>query len=92
MTHDAFLAEIIESPDDDGPRLVFADWLEDHGQPDRAEFIRVQIELSRDGLPAGRREELEARERQLLKEHEREWVGTLRAARCGRWSTTPASG
>ncbi|MBO0701086.1 MAG: TIGR02996 domain-containing protein, partial [Zavarzinella sp.] len=33
-------------PDDDAPRLVLADWLEEHGQPDRAEFIRRQIEGS----------------------------------------------
>ena len=37
---DAFLAAIIESPDDDGPRLVYADWLEENGHPERAEFLR----------------------------------------------------
>jgi uncharacterized protein (TIGR02996 family) len=74
MTHDdAFLQDIIESPGDDTPRLVYADWLEDQGQPDRAAFIRVQIELAR--LRSGeRRLELEARERALLKEHEQEWA------------------
>ena len=43
---DAFLAAIIESPDDDTPRLVFADWLEEHGEVERAEFIRLDIKLS----------------------------------------------
>jgi uncharacterized protein (TIGR02996 family) len=33
-------------PDDDGPRLVFADWVEEHGDPERAEFIRLQIRLA----------------------------------------------
>jgi uncharacterized protein (TIGR02996 family) len=42
----AFLAAIIERPDDDVPRLVFADWLDEHGQPERAEFVRVQVELA----------------------------------------------
>jgi uncharacterized protein (TIGR02996 family) len=43
MSHDeAFLQAIIESPDDDAPRLVYADWLDEHGQPVRADFIRVQ--------------------------------------------------
>ena len=42
---DAFLAAIIEAPDDDTPRLVFADWLDDHGEADRAEFVRVQCRL-----------------------------------------------
>jgi uncharacterized protein (TIGR02996 family) len=46
VTEAAFLAAIIERPDDDVPRLVFADWLDEHGQPERAEFIRVQVELA----------------------------------------------
>src|SRR5947209_13122243 len=84
MTHDdAFLQAIIESPDDDTPRLVYADWLDEHGQPERAEFIRVQCELASmpedDGLrPPTRRVELEARERELLKKHGEQWVGPLR--------------
>ena len=54
---DAFLADIIEHPEDDTPRLVFADWLEDRGDApgrDLAEFIRLQIELEepRDEGPA----------------------------------------
>lgn len=46
-TEAAFLADIIEHPDCDTRRLIYADWLSDHGQEKRAEFIRVQIELSR---------------------------------------------
>jgi uncharacterized protein (TIGR02996 family) len=42
---DCFMKAICESPDDDLPRLVFADWLEEHGEGERAEFIRVQCEL-----------------------------------------------
>ncbi len=42
-----FLADIIEHPDDDTPRLIYADWLEDHGEPERGEFIRVQCEMAR---------------------------------------------
>jgi uncharacterized protein (TIGR02996 family) len=44
---DAFLRTIAETPADDGPRLVYADWLEEQGESDRAEFIRLQIELAR---------------------------------------------
>src|SRR5690348_11557710 len=43
--HDAFLHAIRAEPGDDAPRLVFADWLEDNGQPERAELVRVQCEL-----------------------------------------------
>jgi uncharacterized protein (TIGR02996 family) len=43
---DALLRAIIESPADDAPRLVYADWLDEHGDPVRAEFIRLQCEQS----------------------------------------------
>ena len=39
---DTFLQAIIEDPWNDGPRLMFADWLDEHGEEDRAEFIRLQ--------------------------------------------------
>jgi uncharacterized protein (TIGR02996 family) len=45
--HDALLAAVIAAPADDLPRLVYADWVEEHGEPDRAAFIRGQIELAR---------------------------------------------
>jgi uncharacterized protein (TIGR02996 family) len=41
-----FSQAVIDAPEDDSPRLVFADWLEDNGDPDRAEFIRAQIRLA----------------------------------------------
>jgi uncharacterized protein (TIGR02996 family) len=57
----AFLDAIVANPDDDSPRLVYADYLEENGEPERAAFIRVQCELSR--LPAGdRREALSAKQ------------------------------
>lgn len=41
-----FRKEIIENPKDDVVRLIFADWLEEHGgQSSFANLIRVQIEL-----------------------------------------------
>ena len=45
MSHAAFLEAILAAPADDTPRLIYADWLDEHGDPDRAEFIRVQCEL-----------------------------------------------
>lgn len=49
MTEDAFLDAIRESPTDETTRLVYADWLEDAGDP-RAEFLRVECEFL--ALPA----------------------------------------
>jgi uncharacterized protein (TIGR02996 family) len=43
---DRFLWTILDAPDDDAPRLVFADWLEDHGESAHAEFIRLQCALA----------------------------------------------
>jgi uncharacterized protein (TIGR02996 family) len=43
----AFVTAIIAEPDDDTRRLVAADFLEEHGEADRAAFVRVQIELAR---------------------------------------------
>ena len=56
MNPAAFLATIIEHPQDDGPRLVYADWLEERaadvgGTDPRVEFIRVGCELARLGEP-----------------------------------------
>src|SRR5262245_33263181 len=40
----ALLRAIAQAPDDDVVRLVFADWLDDHGEADRAAFIRLQCQ------------------------------------------------
>jgi uncharacterized protein (TIGR02996 family) len=72
---EAFLQAIVENPDDDTPRLVYADWLDEHGQPDRAEFIRLQVRLS--GGAARGADRLRRRERKLLVAHEKEWSAPL---------------
>ena len=43
-TQRALLAGICAHPDELTPRLVYADWLDEHGQPERAEFIRLGCE------------------------------------------------
>lgn len=43
----AMLAAVLSQHDDDTVRLAYADLLDEHGQAGRAEFIRVQVELSR---------------------------------------------
>jgi len=75
----AFRATIIRDPDDDARRLVYADWLDDHGQSERAEFIRLQIALAGESAVPNRRE-LEAREKKLLKRNRAEWNGDLRGS------------
>jgi uncharacterized protein (TIGR02996 family) len=41
----ALYAAVCANPDDDTPRLVFADWLQEHGEEKRAAFIRSQIDF-----------------------------------------------
>lgn len=72
----AFVREILEHPDDDAPRLIYADWLEERGDP-RGEFIRVQCELARLPRAADRRRPLETRENKLLLAHAGEWRAEL---------------
>ena len=46
-TDDAALwRAVVATPHDDAPRLIYADWLDEHGQPERAEFVRVQCRLA----------------------------------------------
>ena len=78
MTRDDLLQAIIENPDDDALRLVFADWFEDHGELERAEFIRVQIELAKLPNVDNRRPKLEQRETELLARNESAWAEPIR--------------
>jgi uncharacterized protein (TIGR02996 family) len=78
----AFFRAIEADPADDTPRLVYADWLDEHARTDadraRAEFVRVQCELARDP-DSPRRAELAARERELLS-FAPAWAGSWRTA------------
>jgi uncharacterized protein (TIGR02996 family) len=72
-----FLQDILEHPDDHGPRLVYADWLDENGDPQRAEFIRVQCELARLAGHDPGRDPLERREEKLLRENASRWLEPL---------------
>jgi uncharacterized protein (TIGR02996 family) len=73
----ALLAAIWEDPHEDTPRLVYADWLQENGQPERAEFIRVQCELARMNEDDPKRVDLEQRETRLWKKHAKTWKAGL---------------
>jgi uncharacterized protein (TIGR02996 family) len=66
-----FLDGLWADPEDDELRLVFADWLEEHGDP-RAELLRALVAL-RQAADASRRAELAAR------------IGELRAGVDAAW-------
>lgn len=89
MTEATFLAAILADPQDDGPRLAYADWLMERGDP-RGEFVKVQIEIA--GMECAKewlrlqgsqhnngpcrcgRCERVRRQNELLSEHLDEWV------------------
>jgi uncharacterized protein (TIGR02996 family) len=49
--HEAFLRAIFDAPDDDTPRLVYADFLQENGEEDRAAFIRWQCDDATNDRP-----------------------------------------
>jgi uncharacterized protein (TIGR02996 family) len=79
-THDALLAAVRAAPEDDVPRLVYADYLADTGTPAeqaRAEFIRLEIaaaQLPRDDVV---REPLETRAAALHNQYAADWAEHL---------------
>lgn len=44
---DALMRAILANPDDDLPKIVYADWQEEHGDPLHAELIRLLLERNR---------------------------------------------
>jgi uncharacterized protein (TIGR02996 family) len=96
-TEQALLAAVIAAPEDDLPRLAYADLCEEHDDYARAEFIRAQVEVSRLGGLArdcDRRDDiglgwaLPPRERADL---ERLWTlaGDLLRANAAAWTPDP---
>jgi uncharacterized protein (TIGR02996 family) len=72
----ALLQAIHDNPGDDTARLVLCDWLEDHGQAERAELLRLHVAL-RQQPDSARRPAWEQRLRELLAAGARPCVPTL---------------
>jgi uncharacterized protein (TIGR02996 family) len=72
---DDLLDAVLRTPDDDAPRVVYGDALSEAGDP-RGEFIALQLERSRAGMLSAAAEK---REKALLAEHGRSWLGPLAA-------------
>lgn len=70
VTASDLLAAIYAAPNDDGPREVYADWLLENGDPERGEFITLQLLRAKAGTGSTPRERL----LQLDNDH---WGGPL---------------
>lgn len=71
------LAAVIARPDDDLPRLVYADYIEERGDPDRAEFIRLQCGLADGSLTGKAADRATARVAELQEQHQADWARPL---------------
>lgn len=81
------LASCRAVPADDTPRLVLADWLEEHADVSglsspadaraRAALLRVQVELARPSYDEERAARLRVEEQKLLVTHAADWLGPL---------------
>ncbi|MBA4066652.1 MAG: hypothetical protein C0501_23695 [Isosphaera sp.] len=73
-----FLDAVFARYHDDGPRLVYADYLAEAGDPDRADLVRVQLALARLPDDHPRRPDLVDRQAELLAAHADRWTAPLR--------------
>lgn len=71
----AFLNAVRKAPADDASRLVYADWLQERGDP-RAEFLRLDCRLNGLGSAAPRR--LRRRYASLCRTLDPDWVALVR--------------
>jgi uncharacterized protein (TIGR02996 family) len=82
-----FLKEIVAHPTDVLPRLVFADWLEEHGEP-WSNFVRAEVALATDNLNPTERAVLTSLAKDLYWKHHRYWNGQVYR----QWIRTPLAG
>lgn len=75
---EAFIEAIARDPDEDTPRLAFADWLDEHGEDRRAAFVRLACALAR--RPYQWDDPDRDRTLKLLARYLPEWFGELFAA------------
>ncbi|MBM3981010.1 MAG: TIGR02996 domain-containing protein [Planctomycetes bacterium] len=77
MPNTELMRAVLADPGADAPRLAYATWLKSNGDPDRAEFIRVQCARAAKDRFDPARERLEKKEQALLKKHDARWRGEL---------------
>jgi uncharacterized protein (TIGR02996 family) len=73
----ALLAAVASEPDDDTPRLVYADWLDESGDAEQAEFIRDSIELSRLESYSTQRQVLKSKIEAAERANGRSWLEAI---------------
>lgn len=72
-----FVDRILAAPEDDAPRLEYADWLASRDDP-RGEFIRLDITMDRASMTSPGYGDLRRRHEEYLNRHEKAWLQPLR--------------
>ncbi len=85
---DAFIQAILASPADDVSRLVYADWLEERGDP-RGEYLRVELALTAARRQRAKAPELRQRLQELRAKIKRSWLAVFDQPRMLRANPTP---
>src|SRR5579871_6871188 len=82
----SFFRAIKENPDDDTPRLIFADWLQERGDAAsaaRGEYLRLSVMRHRLPPDDPDYELIKRREAEIFTEHRWQWLGPLTDAARG---------
>ena len=76
----AFLTAILERPYDDAAKLIYADWLEEHGDP-RCEYLRLMVKVRQERIITPmqhqRHDELSAELKELRTQERQEWKDAI---------------
>ena len=84
-----FIEEIQEHPEDEVTRLVYADWLEDHGKLSEAEYLRTEAQLAKLPLESPEAPQLRNQLWQAWATVDRRWLMTFTQPRMVRANPTP---
>lgn len=69
---------VMDDPSDLASHAAYADWLSEQTSPAdvaRAELMRIQLRQEDESISADERRKLHAREKSLVKKHQRDWAG-----------------
>lgn len=76
MSDDAFIRAILADPADDAARLIYADWLEERGNP-RGEYLRLEVALAALGRAEPVRGQLQDRLREAAAGIDLSWLAAV---------------
>jgi uncharacterized protein (TIGR02996 family) len=80
LTEDVFLAQLMATPTDDSTRLVYADWLDEQGDPvsaAKAEFLRLTAQLGSSTVRKGRKKKLRKLLQQRAATLDTDWLALV---------------